>query len=222
MNKLNDFADFVCQHIGGERNPKKSGDYGVDGWMPDRTPLQVKRSQDIGRDVLDKFVTAARRNDLKLFEERMAAGKSVGTIIAFSFGKGIVEEAARLRNKEGIIVSLVQADEVVSIARKPDISLEYEVLTTGHAPHRIAFSAAAKCEKGHAIVNYAYDFNYDKDKGFDAAEFISKDGKAEVELAAGSHVIAVKAVDDEGLENMEIMTLVVNGGVRAGANYTFL
>ncbi|MDR3340410.1 MAG: hypothetical protein LBT25_10040 [Candidatus Symbiothrix sp.] len=63
--------------------------------MPDNTPIQVKRSDNIGRNVIDNFFADVQRNDQKLFDKNIAENKPVGYIIAFSFGRGTVEEVAR-------------------------------------------------------------------------------------------------------------------------------
>jgi hypothetical protein len=47
----------------------------------------------------------------------------VGYIIAFSFGKGAVEEAARLRNSENIIIELVPVGNIVELSLKPAIAV---------------------------------------------------------------------------------------------------
>ena len=65
---------------------KKSGDMGIDGWLIDGRPLQVKKSKSVGRNVVDNFETAIRR-----------ANKDKGVIVAFSFTKGAHEEVARAR-----------------------------------------------------------------------------------------------------------------------------
>lgn len=46
----------------------------------------MKQSENVGRDVVDKFETAVRRY-----------GKKKGVIVAFSFTKGAYEEVARLK-----------------------------------------------------------------------------------------------------------------------------
>ena len=60
--------------------------------MPDSTLVQVKRSDNIGRNVIDNFFAAVQRSDKKLFDKNVADRKPVGHIIAFSFGKGAVQE----------------------------------------------------------------------------------------------------------------------------------
>ena len=64
------------------------------------------------------------------------------------------------------------------------------------------------------IEFYSWDFAYNKDKGFKPAIIIDKEGKQVLIFKAGTHFIAVKVVDNEGLENTEIIQLKINGGVK--------
>lgn len=76
----------------------KSGDMGIDGLTPQITggyPIQVKQSVDIGRNVIDNFETAMRRMN-----------KKKGYVVAFSFGRGAVEEVARVKNQESLEIIL--------------------------------------------------------------------------------------------------------------------
>jgi hypothetical protein len=63
----------------------------------------VKQSEGIGRNVIDNFETAIRREH-----------KTTGYIIAFSFSKGAYEEAARakLESKDSLDIKLVCVDEM--------------------------------------------------------------------------------------------------------------
>jgi DNA modification methylase len=82
----------------GKVSDRKSGDMGIDGFTPQVLggyPIQVKQSPDVGRNVIDNFETAMRR-----------MGKTKGYIVAYSFGKGAVEEAARTKNQEGVEIIL--------------------------------------------------------------------------------------------------------------------
>ncbi|MDR3112456.1 MAG: hypothetical protein LBU55_04770, partial [Elusimicrobiota bacterium] len=63
------------------------------------------------------------------------------------------------------------------------------------------------------IEFYSWDFSYDKEKGFKPSIFIDKDGKQTVSLKTGTHNIAVKVVDNDGLENIETIKLKINGVV---------
>lgn len=88
----------VTNKFFGTVSKTKSGDFGIDGLTPQVTggyPIQVKQSEDIGRNVIDNFETAIRRMN-----------KKKGYVVAFSFGRGAVEEVARVKNQEGIEIIL--------------------------------------------------------------------------------------------------------------------
>jgi DNA modification methylase len=81
-----EFQNWVFEKLHGRVNPRKIGDYGIDGWVELDVPTQVKQSDDVGRNVVDNFETAIRRY-----------GKKKGVIVAFSFTRGAYEEVARVR-----------------------------------------------------------------------------------------------------------------------------
>lgn len=102
------FADWCCQRLGGTPNPVRVGDMGVDGWDRDGDPIQVKQHKKaIGRNVVDNFNAAIRRE-----------GKTKGSIVALSFGKGARGEAARLLREEGLEIVLVEATDLLSEQEK--------------------------------------------------------------------------------------------------------
>ena len=96
-----EFQNWVCHKIGGRANPKKTGDMGIDGWMFDGSPIQVKQSSNVGRNTVDNFETAIRR-----------ANKDKGIIIAFSFGKGAYEEAARATLHDDLEIELKTVEDL--------------------------------------------------------------------------------------------------------------
>jgi tRNA G10 N-methylase Trm11 len=97
------FQNWVIDRIGGHSSTKKSSDMGIDGFsFMVREPIQIKQSEGIGRNVVDNFETAIRRQH-----------KTTGYIIAFSFGKGAYEEAARAKlEKDSLDIKLVRVDEL--------------------------------------------------------------------------------------------------------------
>jgi site-specific DNA-methyltransferase (adenine-specific) len=207
-----EFENWIVQQFGGTGNTKQHGDLGLDGKMQDNTPVQVKRSDNIGRNVIDNFKSAVERFDKKLFDKNVANHKPVGYIIAFSFGKGAVEEVARLKLKENIIIELVPVDKIVPIAKKPVISVEINELSRdAKGVREIEFIASGQSEAG--IEFYSWDFEYNAEKGFRASVIIDKNGKQQHKLKAGIHHIAVKVVDNDGLESVEVIKLKVNGTV---------
>jgi DNA modification methylase len=93
-----EFQNWVINKIHGTHSPRKSGDMGIDGFtFLDKSPVQVKQSESVGRNVVDNFETAIRR-----------VGNDTGYIFAFSFTKGSVEEAARAKWEERLDIRLVR------------------------------------------------------------------------------------------------------------------
>lgn len=107
-----EFQNWVINALNGTHSPRKSGDMGIDGFsFFERHPIQVKQSDSVGRNVVDNFETAMRRAD-----------HTTGYIVAFSFTRGAVEEAARART-EGLTVKLVRVKEVLLLTKRPGQSL---------------------------------------------------------------------------------------------------
>jgi len=207
-----EFQTWMIQQFGGMSNPKGS-DLGLDGKMPCGTPIQVKRSESIGRTVIDQFFAAVRRDDKKLYGKNRKEKKPVGYVIAFSFGKGAIEEVARLKLKENAVIELVTVDKIVPIAKKPTATVtmrELERDAKGNC--KIEFTAEGHSEAG--IEFYAWDFDYDEEKGFKSSVFINMDGRQTHTFKAGEHTIAVKIVDNDALEGIEIVKLKVNGVIK--------
>ena len=208
-----EFESWIVQQFGGTSNTKQRGDLGLDGKMPDNTPIQVKRSDNIGRNVIDNFLSAVKRADKNLHDKNIENKKPIGYIIAFSFGKGAIQEVARLKNQENIIIKLVAVEEIVPIAKKPTLTVESKSISRDEkGVWEIEFIATGTSEAG--IEFYSWDFNHNSENGFKADVMIDKDGKQTTKFKAGLHNVAVKVVDNDGLESIEIIKLRVNGEVK--------
>jgi DNA modification methylase len=206
-----EFEIFIVTQFGGINNTKQRGDLGLDGKTRENQPIQVKRSDGIGRNVVDNFLSAVKRNDKSLYEKNKAAMQPVGFIIAFSFGKGAVQEVARLKNEENIIIKLVTVEEIIPIAKKPKLTIEIaDKGTNEKALREIEFVAKGESEAG--IEFFMWDFDYKNDK-FNPEILFDKTAKQTWKFKAGLHQIAVKVIDNEGLENIEIVKLKVNGKI---------
>jgi len=97
-----EFQNWCVGALGGTINPKKVGDMGIDGFtFMNRYPIQVKQSENIGRNVVDNFETALQR-----------AKQDRGYIVAFSFGKGAYEEVARAKT-QGLFIELLTVDKLL-------------------------------------------------------------------------------------------------------------
>ena len=207
-----EFETWIVAQYGGTSNSKQRNDLGLDGKTKDNTPIQVKRSDNIGRNVVDNFLSAVKRYDKALFEKNKAAKKPVGFIIAFSFGKGAIQEVARLHNQEDVIIELVKVEDIVPIAKKPTLTVQVnEAGRDKNNVREIEFVASGQSVAG--IEFFTWDFNYQAEKGFKPDVIIDKQGTQRHKFKPGIHHIAVKVVDNEGLDNMEVIRLKVNGTV---------
>jgi len=207
-----EFEKFIVQQFGGISNAKQRGDLGLDGKTQDGIPIQVKRSDAIGRNVIDNFQSACKRYWGIQSRDFELQNKTYGIIIAFSFGKGAIEEVARLKNQDGVIIELKKVDEIIPIEKKPVLALKFNDLGLDAKNQReIEFIATAESNSGIEFFNW--DFHYLAEKGFQADIMLDKGGKQSQKFKAGTYVIAVKVVDNDGLENIEVMTLKINGVV---------
>ncbi|HOW76840.1 MAG TPA: site-specific DNA-methyltransferase [Candidatus Competibacteraceae bacterium] len=207
------FETWIIEQFGGVANAKQINDSGIDGKTRDGKPIQVKRSDTIGRNVVDNFLSACKRYDKTRFENNQKNRESVGVIIAFSFGKGAIQEIARLKNEENTIIDLVKVEDIVPIAKKPRLSIELKDLGMDNKQAReIEFTAQGESEAG--IEFYAWDWSYDQEQGVFKPEILrDKEGKQVYKFKAGTYCIAAKVVDNDGLESMEVIKLKINGGV---------
>ncbi len=211
--KAFEFETWIIEQFGGIPNKKQHGDFGIDGKTKENTPIQVKRSDNIGRNVIDNFKSAIERFDKTLYNKNITDKKTTGFIIAFSFGRGAVAEVARLKNKENIIIELIPVSKIVPIALKPKLTVIFNDLGTDNKNLRkIEFIAQAESESG--IEFFAWNWKFNKEKGFSPEILLDKTGKQTYKFKAGSHKIAIKVIDTEGLENIEIINLKVNGKIK--------
>jgi DNA modification methylase len=208
------FETWIIQQFGGIPQNKKGGDAGVDGKTKEGIPIQVKQSKNIGVNVVKNFSVSAKQYNKLLFEKKVSIKEPVGYIIAFSFGKGAVEEAARLRNTENIIIKLVTVEEIVPLSVKPTVAVhinEMEKLENGL--RKIEFIAVGDSVSGIEFYSWDFNFNVEKNK-FTPSIIMDKEGKQIIVLKTGTHNIAVKVVDNDGLENIETIKLKINGEIK--------
>jgi len=85
--------------------------------------VQIKQSERVGRNVVDNFETAIQR-----------AGKKSGAIVAFSFGRGANEEAARVR-RNGINIQLLT---VADLLERLDWAMQQLGISGGRPDLRVA------------------------------------------------------------------------------------
>ncbi len=97
-----EFQNWVIDKMMGRSSPKKTSDMGIDGYLFDGSPIQVKQSEGVGRNIVDNFETAMRR-----------IRRKKGYIVAFSFGRGAYEEVARAKSDEDVEIILKEVKSIV-------------------------------------------------------------------------------------------------------------
>ena len=101
-----EFQNWVINEMKARQSKKFSSDFGLDGYyektiFTDKAGIQVKQSENVGRNVVDNFETALSR------------GKFIkGFIVAFSFSKGAHEEAARVKSG-GVEIRLIEVEDLL-------------------------------------------------------------------------------------------------------------
>lgn len=105
-----EFQNWVVKRLFGRVTARKSGDMGIDGTTFEGIPIQVKQSDDIGRNTVDNFETAIRRRK-----------KVKGIIVAFSFGKGAYEEIARAKLHENLEIKALSIKDLLKKQEQQNI-----------------------------------------------------------------------------------------------------
>ncbi|HNL07737.1 MAG TPA: hypothetical protein PKH93_09195, partial [Chitinophagales bacterium] len=157
------------------------------------------------------FKSACERFDKSTFDQNKEDGKPIGYLIAFSFGKGAIQEVARLKVDENVLISLVKVEDIVPIAKKPSLQIEAKDLGKDKkGSQEVQFVATAESNAG--IEFYSWDFNYDtQTNSFKAEILLDKQGIQTYKFKAGIYHIAVKTVDNDGLEALAVLKLKING-----------
>jgi DNA modification methylase len=196
------FEQFIIEQFGGEPNVKQIGDRGRDGIKRENgiaVPIQVKRRDGVGRPDLQKFVG-----------HLVSANVNRGYFIAFSYAKNAYEYVAGLKLKQNIEIELVKVEEIVPLSMPPNISLSYEWRDVGkNHDKEIAFTAT-----GDDIEIWQWDWDYDDKVGFKGEVLMDKTGRQTRVFHGGSYEIAVRGVNKECTNAVEVLHLVVNGGVQ--------
>ncbi len=145
-----EFENWIIQQFGGVPNEKQHSDKGIDGRRAN-IPVQVKQSEGIGRNIIDNLKSAAERFDKVKFDEHVAAGVPVAYLIAFSFSKGAIQEVARLRLEQGIIIELIKVEDIVSVGHAPEVRLN-----VNQRGNEVSFTTEVKSDS--EIASYAWDW----------------------------------------------------------------
>jgi DNA modification methylase len=198
-----DFEIFIVEKFGGIPNLKGGKDYGIDGHTDYGTPIQVKKwKKPVGRATLDEFLTAIQRDNKYLFEKNKKEGQVCGFIIGFEFSRDTVNEVAKLKNNENIIIELKYIRDIIPYEHPPKVTLTAEELEN----YKYKFEADTESISG--VDFYSWDFSHDEQE-FKVDVVMDREGVQEKKFPEGEHNVAVKAVDKHGLSGMDKVKIKV-------------
>ncbi|GAP72221.1 adenine-specific DNA methylase [Candidatus Symbiothrix dinenymphae] len=198
-----DFEIFIVEKFGGIPNLKSGKDYGIDGHTDYGTPIQVKKwKKPVGRATLDEFLTAIQRDNKYLFEKNKKDGQVCGFIIGFEFSKDIINEVAKLKNSEDIIIELKYIRDIIPYENPPKVTLTAQKLED----YKYQFKANAESVAG--IDFFSWDLSHNE-KEFKVDVIMDKEGVQEKKFSEGEHNIAVKATDKQGLSGTDKVKIKV-------------
>jgi DNA modification methylase len=175
-----DFERFIVKKFGGTPNPvgKQIGDDGIDG-MKDGVPIQVKCSKNVGKPVVKAFLGAMTAN----FKDCKK-----GYIIALSFGKGAIDQVAKLKLEKGIDIELVRVDEIIPLGSSP--KLEAKVTRKNGKEVSVELQKSAS---EFAQVDSDYGI-----KGYE--ELFETGNEFKINVPKGQKSVKIKLVNANGLE----------------------
>jgi len=95
---------IICEMLGAKSNPKEVADKGIDGWFPDRTAIQVKKSK-AGNRVIKEFAQSIQlHKDTK---------RDIGVFVANKFSKGAEEVIVKIKEDSNIEIIPITIQEVL-------------------------------------------------------------------------------------------------------------
>jgi DNA modification methylase len=209
-----EFEKWIVTQFNGYPNIKQRNDGGIDGKTKDGVPIQVKKFENVDKNFIKGFYSSCIINEKNIVSRQKEKNEPIGYFIAFSFNKKAIEEVAKLKTQENIIIKLIRVDEIVELAHKPKVNLKFLDLGEKEKDlNEIQFIASGESDCGMNF--YAFDFNYDiETKVFNANDMFNKTGIINYKFKTGKYNIAVKAVDNNGLENTEVITIKINGVIK--------
>ena len=103
-----------------------------------------------------------------------------------------------------MLIKLVKVSEIVPMAQRPQLQITHTVVNSDKKGlSNVQFVATALSEV--EIQFYSWDLDYKANIGFRPSILLDKKGEQMLPFKAGQHTIAVKVVNDDGLEAIEIL-----------------
>jgi hypothetical protein len=97
-----EFQSWVLKKMSGKSSSQSEAHMGIDGYTIDGNPILIRQTDDIDRNVIEKFAAAMGRRNAKN-----------GTIIAFNFGTDAVRGRVRAKLNYGREIQMITVRELI-------------------------------------------------------------------------------------------------------------
>jgi DNA modification methylase len=210
---------MVTKLTGTPSKATKGGDMGIDGIVNSKTVISVKRSDGIGRNVVDNLQTATKRHRrdpkamdnskenyiIKIQKGEINLSDYDAVVVAFSFGKGTYSEVVDMKIQDGFNILLLTVEDILPVAKPPKVGISVEDKTKTDGFWLFTATTTNKIE------NYSWSIRENKSGEIIASESLSTEptfGKAINKKS--DYTISVEVVDENGLSgNNEVVVSVV-------------
>jgi DNA modification methylase len=221
LRKMDDFEFeklMVTKITGTPSKNTKGGDMGIDGIVNSKTVISVKRSDGIGRNVVDNLQTATKRHRrdhknldnakdnyiIKIQKGEINLSDYDAVVVAFSFGKGTYSEVVDMKIQDNFNILLLTVEDILPVAKPPKVEIitEDKTATDGYW----SFLATTKSQ----VENYSWIIKDNKNNEIIATESLSIEPVFNKAITKkGDYTITCEVVDDNGLSGLDEVIICI-------------
>jgi hypothetical protein len=221
LRKMDDFEFeklMVTKLTGTASKAGKGGDMGIDGVVNSKTVISVKRSEGVGRNVVDNLQTATKRHrrdfknlenakenyTIKINKGEINLGEFDAILVAFSFGKGVYAEVVDMKLSDNFNILLLTVEDILPVARPPKVEI-----ASFHDVEKGFWTWTANCQTTSKIENYSWTIRDLKTSEIIDTETLCKENTFSKALKKGNYKISCEVVDEDGLSGNEEVEFLV-------------
>lgn len=221
LRKMDDFEFeklMVTKLTGTPSKATKGGDMGIDGVVNSKTVISVKRSEGIGRNVVDNLQTATKRHrrdfkntdnakvdyTIKINKGEINLAEFDAIVVAFSFGKGVYAEVVDMKIQDNFNILLLTVEDILPVSRPPKVEI-----TSFHDKEKGFWTFEVNCQTTSKIENYSWLIRDQKTGEIIDSETLSKENIFNKTLKKGNYKVSCEVVDEDGLSGIEEVEIMV-------------
>ena len=221
LRKMDDFEFeklMVTKLTGTASKTGKGGDMGIDGVVNSKTVISVKRSEGVGRNVVDNLQTATKRHrrdfkntnnakdnyTIKINKGEINLADYDAILVAFSFGKGVYAEVVDMKIQDNFNILLLTVEDILPVSRPPKVEI-----TSFDDKEKGFWSFTALTQTTSKIENYSWLIRDLKSGEIIDQETLGKENTFSKALKTGNYKISCEVVDEDGLSGIEEIEILV-------------